>query len=326
MIDTVLKKFHPLFSAILFFGLLSAPLCAQTAAELEELLQTRAVTYAQAARFVLEAADAASLKDQNLAFAFAAEQRWLPQKSVPCEPAKLDGVSLLLMRSFDVKGGVWYSLTKHHRYAYRELVYQDIIQGRADPKMTLSGEQLLFLINRLLSVQEGIASAAAERAERAEREQLAAEQDEAHARQLALAEEINNRFQALGITDASARVTDEGVTISLSNIQSSGNSADLPETEKKKLQEIAQILKTISSRKIVVAGHTAQAGTEQSRVQASRERAQAAADYLVSMDARKAEEIEVYGYGSQQSIADNRTPEGMALNRRVEFTIVEDTP
>jgi len=161
MINTMLKKFYALFPAVLFFGLLSAPLYAQTAAELEELLQIQTVSYGQAARFVLEAANAASLKDPERACAFAAEQRWLPQKAAAAQTARLDGVSLLLMRAFGIKGGLWYSLTKNPHYAYRELVYQDIIQDRADPAMTVSGEQLLFLINRLLSHQEGAASAAA---------------------------------------------------------------------------------------------------------------------------------------------------------------------
>jgi len=151
-----LKKFNALFFTVLFFGLWCAPLCAQTAeqttaTELEELLQTQAVSYGQAARFVLEAADAASLKDPRQACAFAAERSWLPQKAEAEQAARLKEVSLLLMRAFSVRGGIWYSMTKSPHYAYRELVYQDIIQGRADPEMAVSGERLLFMINRLLS-------------------------------------------------------------------------------------------------------------------------------------------------------------------------------
>jgi outer membrane protein OmpA-like peptidoglycan-associated protein len=43
------------------------------------------------------------------------------------------------------------------------------------------------------------------------------------------------------------------------------------------------------------------------------------------MGARKANEIVVVGYGSDRPIASNSTPEGMALNRRVEITLLEDT-
>jgi len=151
------KKFNILFFAVLFLGLFSAPLFAQTAAELEGLLQTQAVSYGQAARFVLAAADAVYLQDPEQAHAYAMEQRWLPKKAAAAKPARLNDVSLLLMQAFDIRGGMWYSLTKSSHYAYRELVYKDIIQGRSDPEMTVSGEELLFLINRLLSYQESAA-------------------------------------------------------------------------------------------------------------------------------------------------------------------------
>jgi len=155
MTNNIIKKIIPRFTAILFLAILSAPLFAQTAAELEELLRAKAVSYGQAARFVLEAADAAALKDASSAFAFAAERAWLPKNAAAEQAARLDGIALLLMRAFAVKGGIWYSLAKNPHYAYRELVYQDVIQGKTDPEMTLTGEQFLFIVNRLLSVREG---------------------------------------------------------------------------------------------------------------------------------------------------------------------------
>jgi len=156
MIITMLKKFFILFPAFLFFSLCSAPLFAQTAVELEELLQTQAVSYGQAARFVLAAADAAKLAPEQ-ACVFAVEQGWLPRKAQAADAARLNDVSLLLMQAFGLSGGIGYSLTKSPHHAYRELVYQDIIQDRADPAMTVSGNQLLFLINRILSFQKSAA-------------------------------------------------------------------------------------------------------------------------------------------------------------------------
>jgi hypothetical protein len=92
--------------------------------------------------------------DPNEAFRYAAKRNWLPKKAAANDAARLDGISLLLMRSFGIKGGIMYSLTKSPRYAYRELTYKNIIQGRADPAMNVSGGQLLFIINRALSLQE----------------------------------------------------------------------------------------------------------------------------------------------------------------------------
>jgi hypothetical protein len=127
---------------------------AQTAAELETLLYTDAINYGQAARFVLLAADIADTNTED-AFRYASEKNWLPAKAEKDAAAKLDGVSLLIMRAFDMKGGAFYTLMKTPHYAYRELLFQNVIQGRADPGMAVSGDLLLFVVNRALEQKEG---------------------------------------------------------------------------------------------------------------------------------------------------------------------------
>jgi len=146
-----LKKY--IILSVLALGGLAA-LSAQVAAEMETLLNTPAVTYAQAARFVLQAANAATITNPAAAFRFAQEKDWLPQGVSPETPARLDGVSLLFMNAFGIKGGLLYSFFKNPHYAYRELVYRSAIQGRADPHMAVSGYQLIFITNRILESNE----------------------------------------------------------------------------------------------------------------------------------------------------------------------------
>jgi hypothetical protein len=126
-----------------------------TAAEIETLLETKAVTCAQAARFLLEASEIMITSDPEAAFRYAQERKWLPKKASPDNEARLDEVSLLIMNSFGFKGGMLYSITKHPLYAYRELKYNNILQGRIYPEMKVSGEQLLFFTGRTLSSREG---------------------------------------------------------------------------------------------------------------------------------------------------------------------------
>ncbi|MCL2763022.1 MAG: hypothetical protein FWD36_07455 [Treponema sp.] len=150
-------KNNQYFFAICVLLLSPALLHAQTALEIEALLETKAVSYEQAARFVLEAADVSGGFDRSRpaeAFRFAADQRWLPKKAAPAGEASLEGISLLIMRAFNLKGGLFYSLFKTPHYAYRELVYQDVIQGRVDPEMAVSGDTLLFMVNRVFSFME----------------------------------------------------------------------------------------------------------------------------------------------------------------------------
>ena len=142
-----------IFTTILIF--LAFPVFPQsTADEIEALLETNAVTYAQAARFILEASEVTVSADPETAFQYAARQKWLPKNASGESVARLDCIALLVMRSFDIKGGMFYSVTKNQHYAYREMVYRDIIQGRIDPAMPVSGEALLYIINRVFSVRE----------------------------------------------------------------------------------------------------------------------------------------------------------------------------
>jgi hypothetical protein len=128
-----------------------APRSQSTAAEIETLLSAKTITYAQASRFVLEAANALAADNGEEAFNYAVQQNWLPKNAASGDPARLNNISLLLMRSFNAKGGIMYSITKSPHYAYRELVYLNIIQSRADPSMLVSGEQLLFYVNKILA-------------------------------------------------------------------------------------------------------------------------------------------------------------------------------
>lgn len=135
-----------------------------------------------------------------------------------------------------------------------------------------------------------------------------------------IAQDINN----LGIRDTTVRVVPEGVTISLENIQFQADSAVLLASEKEKLNKIAEILKRYPDRDILVGGHTALAGTAEGRQRLSQERASAVAEYLISQGAKTNTQIVVRGYGAERPLADNSTEAGRQKNRRVEITILEN--
>ena len=126
------------------------------------------------------------------------------------------------------------------------------------------------------------------------------------------------------IPDASVRVSDEGIVISLENIQFAPDSAVLRPGEFSKLDKIAEILLKYPDRDILIGGHTALAGNAAGRLQLSLERAGAVADYLIRKKVRSSDRVVIRGYGAEQPIADNSTPEGMQKNRRVEITILEN--
>jgi hypothetical protein len=60
----------------------------------------------------------------------------------------------MLARAFGLRGGLLYRAFPGPRYAYRELIYQKILEGRTDPAQTVSGERLLHLLGRMIERQE----------------------------------------------------------------------------------------------------------------------------------------------------------------------------
>ncbi|MDR2184839.1 MAG: OmpA family protein [Treponema sp.] len=136
--------------------------------------------------------------------------------------------------------------------------------------------------------------------------------------------EIEDEIKRLGIQDASVRAVDEGIAISLENIQFQPDSAVLTTSERNKIDKIAEIITGYADRDILIGGHTALAGSAAGRLQLSRERAAAVADYLIGKGIRTPDRIVVRGYGAGKPLADNGTEAGRRRNRRVEITILEN--
>lgn len=139
-----------------------------------------------------------------------------------------------------------------------------------------------------------------------------------------LQEEIERAITDDGIGDATVRSDEDGVTVSLEDIRFAPDSAVLLEREKRKLQWLAEILNRYPHRDILVAGHTALAGTEVGRQVLSEQRAASVAEYLIDLGARRRENVMVRGYGARRPVADNSTEAGRRRNRRVEITILEN--
>jgi len=140
------KKWTAGIFAGLFF-MFPVFLSAQTALELEAVMETPAVTCAQAARFVLASAGGAASDDFEQAMA----NGWLPKGTVSDESITLGKLSFLMMKAFDIKGGMMYFFLPGPRYAFRIMVSRSFIQGAADPAMTVSGEWFLRILGNVLS-------------------------------------------------------------------------------------------------------------------------------------------------------------------------------
>jgi OmpA-OmpF porin, OOP family len=103
-------------------------------------------------------------------------------------------------------------------------------------------------------------------------------------------------------------------------------SYELTEESKLTLDEAAITINASPEiQKIEVQAHTDYKGSGEDNLELSEKRAISVMDYLVSQGVRENRLI-AKGYGESQPIADNRTEEGRAKNRRVELKVITEEP
>jgi len=90
---------------------------------------------------------------------------------------------------------------------------------------------------------------------------------------------------------------------------------------KAKLDDLVSKVKDINLEVIIAVGHTDSIGTDAYNQKLSVRRAEAVKAYLVSKGIEK-NRVYTEGKGKKQPVADNKTKEGRAKNRRVEIEVV----
>jgi OOP family OmpA-OmpF porin len=97
--------------------------------------------------------------------------------------------------------------------------------------------------------------------------------------------------------------------------------ATLTDAGKGILDQMAVALLKVKGKRVQIVGHTDNVGSRAGNLALSQARAQAVALYVQSKGIG-AEAMTASGEGPDRPVADNRTPEGRARNRRIEFRVL----
>ncbi|MFN3785438.1 MAG: OmpA family protein, partial [Thiothrix sp.] len=87
------------------------------------------------------------------------------------------------------------------------------------------------------------------------------------------------------------------------------------------LNNLANTLNQFPETRIQIAGHTDSVGSDAANLKLSQQRANNVRAYLAGVGVA-AQRMQAVGYGETRPIADNSTPAGQAMNRRVEITLI----
>jgi outer membrane protein OmpA-like peptidoglycan-associated protein len=110
-------------------------------------------------------------------------------------------------------------------------------------------------------------------------------------------------------------------SVVLKNIFFDINKYEIKTTSQVELDKIVQLLTDNPTVKIQLAGHTDNIGNAADNLKLSENRSKAVINYLVNkgIDAKR---LSPKGYGASQPVADNKTEEGRAINRRTELKVI----
>jgi outer membrane protein OmpA-like peptidoglycan-associated protein len=158
-----------------------------------------------------------------------------------------------------------------------------------------------------------------------QQEQVITLEEQALAQEQQRREEAEKRArQAAADLAAIASVKQEtrGMVITLSGsvLFASGQSTLLPEAQVKLGQVADTLVKSDPDSKIVVQGYTDTQGPASFNQELSQKRAQAVREYLVTHGVAQ-DRVTAEGLGPANPVADNKTAEGRANNRRVEIVV-----
>lgn len=112
-------------------------------------------------------------------------------------------------------------------------------------------------------------------------------------------------------------------SITLEGVHFENDSAQLTPESSAILDPIAASLKAHPQLRVEVQGHTDGVGSAAYNLKLSQARANAVRDYLTEHGVPQ-EELTAKGYGKTQPIADNKTADGRARNRRVVLAVIEN--
>lgn len=131
---------------------------SQSAEKIDEILEIEKATFGQATYLIQTALNSESDGlDFNAAFdLFKSNNENLIKDSITASDViSTKTYAFLLMKAFGIKGGMMYRIYPCPRYAYRDLQYLAIIQGKNNPEALITGASMLQIFSRIDTVQGG---------------------------------------------------------------------------------------------------------------------------------------------------------------------------
>lgn len=170
---------------------------------------------------------------------------------------------------------------------------------------------------------QGSAARANEQASQARAAADQARQQATTAEQRAAASAAQVKSLQSQLNELQAQQTERGLPVTLGDVLFEFGKSELTSQAGPRLDKLAEFLTQFPNRKLLIEGYTDSVGSDSVNQSLSQRRAESVRQALVSRGVA-ADRITTQGYGKQFPVADNGSPEGRAMNRRVEIVIADE--
>jgi outer membrane protein OmpA-like peptidoglycan-associated protein len=144
---------------------------------------------------------------------------------------------------------------------------------------------------------------------------------------LEMRDQKNKNFETVRklFTQDEAKVYRQGdnLVISLKKVNFSVNDSSIPSASFGLLKKVQDAIQSFEEPSVVIEGHTDSTGDSATNQALSEKRAEAVRAYFLANNAISLEKLEAIGFGSEKPLASNESPDGRAINRRIDVVIVD---
>ncbi len=131
-------------------------------------------------------------------------------------------------------------------------------------------------------------------------------------------QDMENDLIEINAQSLQQKLENEG-RVSLYGIKFEVGKAQLLDSSKKAIKDLADVMKKVSTLRVYVVGHTDDTGESKDNLLLSNERAIAVVKQLISQHKIAKERLLAFGAGPYVPVGNNANEEGKALNRRVDI-------
>jgi outer membrane protein OmpA-like peptidoglycan-associated protein len=194
-------------------------------------------------------------------------------------------------------------------------------QSEASQREAATSQRQSEASQREATTSQQQSEASQREAEASQRQSEVSQREAAESQQQAREAEMQTSALQAELKELNAKQTERGLVITLGDVLFDTNKAQL-KARGDSLQKLADFLKQHPERKVRVEGYTDSTGGADYNVDLSNRRANAVRVALVDMGV-SSDRITTRGFGMESPVANNNTPAGRQMNRRVEIVLSE---